>query len=303
MSVDADPGVAAFEAHRRALIGLAYRMLGSIAEAEDVVQDAWLRWYQAERETVRDPGAFLHRIVTRLCLDRLKSARAQRETYIGPWLPEPVLDTEALGSVHGAEEWAGDLSFALMLALERLSALERAAFLLHDIFDLDFAEVAAALGRSEAACRQLAARARAHLREARPRFTAPPEAGERLAGAFLKAARSGEVTTLAQLLAEDAVLYTDGGGRKRAALNPIRGRERIARFFAGLARKGAIAQVTAVHPALINGLPGYLVVEADGTLQTVAIEAAAGAITAIYIVSNPDKLGHLTPLAQAGRFA
>ena len=291
-----------FELHRRRLTGLAYRMLGSVAEAEDVVQDAWLRWHQAEREAVRDPGAFLHRIVTRLCLDRLKSARARRETYVGPWLPEPVLDAEALAGSGGpgAEEWAGDLSFALLLALERLSPLERAAFLLRDVFDLDFTEVATTLGRGEAACRQLAARARAHLREARQRFTAPPEAGERLAAAFLQAARSGDVAALARLLAEDAVLYTDGGGRKRAALNPIRGRERIARFYAGLARKGATARVTAVRPARINGLPGYLALEADGSLQTVAIEAGEGGITAIYIVGNPDKLGHLMPVVDGG---
>jgi RNA polymerase sigma-70 factor (ECF subfamily) len=288
-----------FEPHRRHLTGLAYRMLGSVAEAEDVVQDAWLRWHDAaERGAVRDPGAFLRRVVARLCLDRLKSARARRETYIGPWLPEPVLDAEALRG-PGTGEWAEDLSFALMLALERLSPLERAAFLLHDVFDLDFAEVAAALGRSEAACRQLAARARAHLREARPRFAVPAEEGERLAAAFLAAGRSGDPAGLARLLAEDAVLHTDGGGRKAAALNPIRGCGRILRFYAGLARKGRIPQAV-VRPARINGLPGYVLLEADGTLQTVAIEAEDGAIAAIYVVRNPDKLGHLAPFAGSG---
>ncbi len=293
-----------FEAHRPRLTGLAYRMLGSVAEAEDAVQDAWLRWHQAERGAVRDPGAFLRRVVARLCLDRLKSARARRESYVGPWLPEPVLDAEALrgGAPPDAGEWADDLSFALMLALERLSPLERAAFLLHDVFDIGFAEVAAALGRGEAACRQLAARARAHVRAARPaRFAVPPEEGERLAAAFLAAVRSGDPAALARLLAEDAVLQTDGGGRKAAALNPLLGRDRIARFFAGLARKARLPRAVVVRPARVNGLPGFVSLEEDGTLQTVAVEAAAGAlIGAIYIVRNPDKLRHLAPVLEGG---
>src|SRR3954454_22473286 len=188
-----------FEDHRDHLLGLAYRLLVSIAEAEDVVQEAYLRWHGADTEEVADPRAYLARVVTRLGLDHLKAARAPREHYIGPWLPEPVVDAGAL-SAGTASEYADDVTVALLLALERLSPLERAAFLLHDVFDLGFAEVARTLGRSEAACRQLASRARTHLREARPRFTAPPEAGERLAGAFLRAARSGEVTALAQLL-------------------------------------------------------------------------------------------------------
>jgi RNA polymerase sigma-70 factor, ECF subfamily len=299
---DGGTGAAAeFEAHRRRLTGLAYRMLGSVAEAEDAVQDAWLRWSQAERGAVRDPGAFLRRVVARLCLDRLKSARARRETYVGPWLPEPVLDAEALRGPPDAGEWADDLSFALMLALERLSPLERAAFLLHDVFDLDFAEVAATLGRGEAACRQLAARARAHVRAARPaRFAVPPEEGERLAAAFLAAVRSGDPAALARLLAEDAVLRTDGGGRKAAALNPILGRDRIARFFAGLARKARIPRAV-VRPARVNGLPGFLSLEEDGTLQAVAVEAGdGGLICAIYIVRNPDKLRHLAPVLEGG---
>src|SRR3954454_5899397 len=194
-----DRAVDAFEAHRGHLLGLAYRMLGSVAEAEDVVQEAYLRWHEANTDGVSDPRAYLARVVTRLGLDHLKSARVRREHYVGPWLPEPVVDADAL-SAGTASEYADDVTVALLLALERLSPLERAAFLLHDVFDLDFAEVARTLGRSEAACRQLASRARTHLREARPRFTAPPEAGERLAGAFLRAARSGEVTALAQLL-------------------------------------------------------------------------------------------------------
>jgi RNA polymerase sigma-70 factor, ECF subfamily len=290
--------VADFEPHRPRLTGLAYRMLGSVAEAEDVVQDAWLRWQGTERDTVRDSGAFLHRVVARLCLDRLKSARVQRETYIGPWLPEPVVDAEALRAPD-ANEWADDLSFALMLALERLSPLERAAFVLHDVFDLDFGEIATTLGRSEVACRQLAVRARAHVRAARPRFTIPADQGERLVRAFLGAVQHGDTATLARLLAEDAVLHTDGGGRRAAARNLIRGRDHILRLYAGLARKSRLPRMeTVVRPLRINGLPGIVAIEPDGTLQTIAFEVAGGRISAIYVVSNPDKLGHIAPLVR-----
>ncbi|HJS83975.1 MAG TPA: sigma-70 family RNA polymerase sigma factor [Acetobacteraceae bacterium] len=291
-----DGTVQDFEPHRRRLTGLAYRMLGSVAEAEDVVQDAWLRWHHADREGVRDSGAFLRRVVARLCLDRLKSARARRETYIGPWLPEPVLDIEALRAPP-AGEWADDLSFALMLTLERLSPLERAAFLLHDVFDMDFGEIATTLDRSEAACRQLAARARAHVRAARPRFTIPAEQGERLVTAFLGAVQNGDTATLARLLAEDAVLHTDGGGRRAAARNPIRGRDHILRMYAGLARKSRLPRMEAmVHPLRINGLPGIIAIEPDGAMQAIAFEIAEERISAIYVVSNPDKLRHLASL-------
>jgi RNA polymerase sigma-70 factor, ECF subfamily len=293
-----DAATQTFEPHRRRLMGLAYRMLGSVADAEDVVQDAWLRWHAAERDTVRDPGAFLHRIVVRLCLDRLKSAQARRETYIGPWLPEPVLDAEALRA-PGSLEWADDLSFTLMLALERLSPLERAAFLMHDVFDLDFGEIAAALGRSEAACRQLAARAREHVRSKRPRFTVSSGEGEQLVTAFLQAVESGDPGNLARLLAEDAVLHTDGGGRKTAARNLILGRDRITRFLIGLSRKGRIPPAT-IHPTKVNGLPGFVAIEKDGALQVMAFEVTDGLVAGIYVVRNPDKLARLpTPAGRA----
>jgi RNA polymerase sigma-70 factor (ECF subfamily) len=281
----------AFEPHRARLTGLAYRMLGSVAEAEDAVQDAYLRWHDADHTAVRDAGRYLYRLVTRLCLDRLKSARARRETYVGPWLPEPVLDAAALAAPREGE-FSADLSFALMLALERLSPLERAAFLLHDVFDVDFAEVAATIGRSEAACRQLAARARAHVRAARPRFTVSPAEAEAMLAAFLRAAQEGDATALRGLLAEDAVLHTDGGGQRRAALNVIVGRERVVRLFAGLARKPRLAR-RLIGMVEINGLPGALIAEADASLQAVALEFDGGRIGAIYVVGNPDKLRHL----------
>jgi RNA polymerase sigma-70 factor (ECF subfamily) len=288
MSAKANPLLA----HRGRLLGLAYRMLGSRADAEDVLQDAWVRY--AGVATVSDPEGFLVTTVTRLCLDRLKSARARREVYVGPWLPEPVLDADAL-SPHAATELADDLSFALLLALERLSPLERAAFLLHDVFDAPFAEVARTLGRSEAACRQLAVRARRAVREARPDPPAPApdleDAHRRLLGAFAAALLSGDAGALGALLREDAVALSDGGGRKAAALNPIRGPDRIARLFIGLTRKNAAAGVTVTAvPASINGATGLLVY-LDGTLdQTLSVEVDGDRIVAIYVVRNPDKL-------------
>jgi RNA polymerase sigma-70 factor (ECF subfamily) len=286
--VEASAAAREFEAHRRRLMGLAYRMLGSLAEAEDAVQEAYLRWHAVERAKVENPRAFLSTIVTRLCLDQLKSARARRESYVGPWLPEPVLDAEALAA-ESAGDYAHDLSLALMLTLERLSPLERAAFLLHDVFDMDFAGVAAALGRSEAACRQLAARARAHVRAARPRFTPSPDEGARLVAAFRQAAASGDTAAMTRLLAADAVLLSDGGGKRPAALNPIHGGDRIARFFAGLARKDSFKGVR-VREARVNGLPGFVMMDAAGAVQTSAFAVADGRIAAIYLVINPEKL-------------
>jgi RNA polymerase sigma-70 factor (ECF subfamily) len=283
--------VEAFEAHRRALTGLAYRMLGSRAEAEDVVQDAYLRWHTVDPGTIEQPRRYLGTVVTRLCLDRMKSAKARHEIYVGQWLPEPVVD-----EVFDAEpvgDLARDLSVALMLMLERLSPLERAAFLLHDVFGLDFAEVAAALGRGDAACRQLAARARAHIDAGRPRFPASQEEGHRLAAAFHEAAASGDLHTLTQLLAKDAVLYTDGGGKRAAAFNPIHGADKILRFLAGVSRKNSALQTMQVRAAIINGLAGFVMSEADGSVSTMAFECSAGRIAAIYVVRNPEKLRHV----------
>jgi RNA polymerase sigma-70 factor, ECF subfamily len=291
MSAVSDHDTQSFEAHRRALTGLAYRMLGSRAEAEDVVQDAYLRWHAADRGAILEPRSYLGTVVTRLCLDRLKSAQARRELYVGQWLPEPVVD-EAFDD-DGAGDLAHDISVALIMVLERLSPLERASFLLHDVFGLDFAAVAQALGRGEAACRQLAARARAHVRSERPRFQASPEEGHRLAAAFREATDSGDVAALAQLLAEDAVLYTDGGGKRVAALNPIYGADKILRFLAGIARKNPALPDIEARPAAINGLAGFVMRENDGAIFTLAIEHRDGRITAIYVTRNPEKLTHV----------
>jgi len=295
-----DPAVS-FEPHRRRLLGLAYRMLGSVSEAEDAVQDAYLRWHAADREAVTNIRAFLTTTTTRLCLDALKSARARREAYVGPWLPEPVIDSAALAP-DAQTELAEDLSIALLLALDRLSALERAAFLLHDVFDCSFGEVASALDRSEAACRQLAARARAHVREARPQGTSTARDGsessdhQQLVSAFVIAARSGDLQTLMGLLADDVRLMTDGGGKARSALNVIEGADRTARFVVGAVSKG-VSEGSIIRTAPINGLPGLIVYAPNGTVQTVAFEIAHNRVRAIYAVSNPEKLSHLVPPA------
>jgi RNA polymerase sigma-70 factor, ECF subfamily len=280
-----------FEAHRRALTGLAYRMLGSRADAEDVVQDAYLRWHAGDRAAIEQPRRYLGTIVTRLCLDRMKSAQARRESYVGEWLPEPVVD-EAFDD-ETAGDLAHDISVALMLLLERLSPLERASFLLHDVFGLDFVEVSRALSRSEAACRQLAARGREHIADGRPRFPASSEDGRRLATAFHQAAASGDVNALVQLLATDVVLHSDGGGKRIAALKPIFGRDKVLRFLGGILRKNPGFATLQVRAATINGLPGRVLRSEDGTIDTMAFEARDGLITAIYITRNPDKLRYV----------
>jgi RNA polymerase sigma-70 factor, ECF subfamily len=280
-----------FETHRGRLVGLAYRMLGSRAEAEDVVQDAYLRWHAADKRNIGDARRYLGTVVARLCLDRIKSASARREVYVGAWLPEPIVDESF--DAETRSEFAQDLSVALMLTLERLSPLERAAFLLHDVFELGFAEVAHTLDRSETAVRQLASRARDHLRQQKPRFPVSAEEGRRLAAAFRAAADSGNAQGLMRMLAEDAVLYTDGGGKKVAAINPIFGAEKIVRFFAGIARKDDALALARFRPATVNGLAGFVIEEADGSVGTIAFEPKDGRIAAIYVVRNPDKLKHV----------
>ncbi|WP_052215061.1 sigma-70 family RNA polymerase sigma factor [Belnapia sp. F-4-1] len=272
------------------LIGLAYRMTGSFATAEDIAQEAFLRWNAADRAQIEIPRAWLLKTAARLSLDHLKSARHRRETYVGPWLPEPMLETEEPPQ-QAAHEQAQDISVAFLLTLQRLSPAERAAFILHDLFETSFAEIASLLGRSEAACRQLATRARMHLGEAQPRHTVTKEQAERIARAFFAASRDGDEVVLRQILAGEVILHTDGGGIRNAALNLIRGAEKVTRFFAGLSRKGRQARVPLLHLGRINSLPGYITLEADGLPQTTALDIKNGRIVAIYIVRNPEKLG------------
>jgi RNA polymerase sigma-70 factor (ECF subfamily) len=274
-----------------------------MADAEDAVQETYLRWHGADRETVSDPRAFLMTTTTRICLDLLTSARARREEYVGPWLPEPVVDTTALAPDSRAE-LAEDLSIALLLTLDRLSPLERAAFLLHDVFDFSFSEIASALERSDSACRQLAARARAHVRVARPRGTTA-SAGRsseidakhaQLLAAFAAAVQAGDLDTLTQLLASDVRVVTDGGGKVRAALNVIDGADRAARFLVDATRRRPGAwwrDDFRLRFATINGLPGVIVDAPEGPVQTAAFEIEGDLIRALYVVRNPDKLRHL----------
>lgn len=282
--------VSVFEQQRSYLRGLAYRMTGSLADAEDVVQEAYLRWNGADTASVREPRAFLATLVTRLCLDQLKSARARRETYVGPWLPEPVLDTQALAA-DAMTELAQDVSVALMLALERLSPVERAAFLLHDVFGYDHPEIAEMLGKSPAACRKLTERARVHVRASRIRMQPTEEECSRVIDAFLHAVTRGDATVLGEVLVADAVFYSDGGGRVPSAINPIRGRERVLRFILGVAAKAP--RGTSVRSAKLNGMPGLLLFHEGKLIQATAFELTDGGVTAIYSVRNPEKLALL----------
>lgn len=285
--------IAIFNAQQPRLVRIAYRMLGSLSEAEDIVQNAWLRWHDVDLARLETPAAFLSRIVTRLCLDHMKSARVRRETYIGSWLPEPLIEPEDA-------DMADDLSLTLMMALERLSPLERAAFLLHDVFDVPLDEVAITLDREAPAVRQLAARARRHVRDTRPRYPVDRAEGARMAQAFLEAARSGDTGQLRMMLADDVVVQSDGGGKVHAFLNPITGQEKVLRMFEGITRKYGTGAFEMIVPLWIDGLPGYASLEGGGLLQATALEFQDERITAIYITRNPDKLERVARLLGIG---
>jgi len=279
---NADAAVS-FDPLRPRLIRVAYRMLGSMADAEDVVQDAFLRWLDTDRQAVREPEAFLRRVVTRLSLDQLKSARVRREQYVGEWLPEPVVEADPVE----------DVTLPLLVALERLSPLERAAFLLHDVFGLDFDEIAQSIDRDPAACRQLAARARTHVRSERPRYSVDKARGLELAAAFFSASRGGDMGRLQTILAEDVSFHSDGGGKRPAGYLPIFGSDNVMKLHASLTRFIGNGQSELVSYGYVNGLPGFVTREADGMLQTTALLVVDGQVHAIYVMRNPDKLGHL----------
>lgn len=290
-----EDGLAEFERLRRHLRAIAYRMLASRADAEDAVQDAWLRWHDTARAQVQDARAFLSQTVTRLCLDRIKSAQARREVYVGTWLPEPLVDDDH-SFQPGPEvthERAHDLSFAFLLTLQRLSPLERASFLLHDVFEMSYGEIATALGRSEAACRQLASRARLKVRlgPAPVPVAAPAAAHMQLVAAFVKAVRDGDVAALAAALAEDASFLSDGGGRVAAVPYTLQGRDTVSRVIMGFAGKLAPEQFQ-LRVARVNGLPGLVISTPEGgVIQTLAFAPDARLrIAAIYVMRNPDKL-------------
>jgi RNA polymerase sigma-70 factor, ECF subfamily len=274
--------LAAFEAERGRLFAIAYRMLGSAAEAEDVVQEAWLRAQSAG--AVDSPRAWLATVVTRLCVDQLKSARARREQYVGPWLPEPVATDE-----HETDRES--ISLAFLVLLERLSPVERAVYLLHEVFDYSHAETAAIVGKDEAAARQIFHRAREHVVAGRPRFARSREEHARLVGEFVAAVGRGDVAGLAALLAEEATAWTDSGGKARAARKPVRGADAVSRFFVGLVRKGNAAAFD-VSMGDVNGWPALLLHQHGTLVQVVTFETDGERIHGVRVVLNPDKLAH-----------
>lgn len=288
-----DAGASAvFEQHRPKLAGLAYRLLGRMGEAEDVLQDAFLRWHAAPRAEVREPLAFLMTTVTRLALDRLKSARARRETYVGPWLPEPLMTRDdARGGPLDELEQHELVSLGLMRLLERLSGPERGVFVLREAFDLSYDEIAPILGLEVANCRQLYVRATKHLASDRQRFVASRDDHRRLLTEFHAAIVGQDAHRLEALLSEGVVAYGDGGGRVRASRKPVVGRERVARLFAGLGTKWPDA-FTTVEVVELNGAPALLCWP-GGVLHAVSIEVEDGRIRNVYDVANPDKLAYL----------
>lgn len=283
---------AEFERHRPLLFSLAYRMLGSIADAEDIVQEAYLRWQRAAPAEVESPRNYLCTIATRLCINQVQSARARREEYVGPWLPEPLvspLEEDPLERMQLAES----LSMAFLLLLERLSETERAVFLLREVFSFDYAEVARIVGRTTVATRQIAKRARDRLGGGAARFTASRPEAERLARRFVDACTRGDMASLHDILAEDIVSWNDGGGRMSAARKLVRGRERVARLYLGLFRKWPPATIQFVH---VNRQPGFLVRAHDGRLVVLSFAFGNGRIEGVFAVMNPEKLRRVPPL-------
>jgi RNA polymerase sigma-70 factor (ECF subfamily) len=281
----------AFEQNRRRLWGIAYRMLGSRADAEDMVQEAYLRWHRAAQEEIRVPQAWLVTTITRLCIDRLREVRAERETYVGPWLPEPLV-AESAPPADEAVELASDLSVAFLAVLERLAPEERAAFLLHEMFDSGYDEIAQILGKSEAACRQIVSRARKRVRAGRPRVQVSAAASARLLEAFVQAIRARDQEALVKLLAKEATWTADGGGKTKAALKAIRGAERIARFVLGVLDR-YLADMD-FRPVAVNGEPGLAVLVRGRLLAVWSIRTDGVRILDGYVVMNPDKLRAVT---------
>jgi RNA polymerase sigma-70 factor (TIGR02957 family) len=292
--------LAAFDRHRRLLFSVAYQMLGSVADAEDVVQDTWLRWSAADRSAVADERAYLVQITTRLALDRLGSARARRESYVGPWLPEPLLTRGApVGSgppaaePEDAVELGEMVSLALLVVLETLSPAERAVFVLREVFGVPVAEVAEALGRTEAAVRQMAHRAREHVQARQPRFDTDRQAQREVTERFFAAVAGGDIEALLAALAPDVVLISDGGGRTKAALRPITGSDKVARWLVAIAQQGASIPDLRIEVAEVNGWPAIVGWSGKEPFGSISLALADGRIEQVLVVVNPDKLAGL----------
>jgi RNA polymerase sigma-70 factor (ECF subfamily) len=275
-----------FASARPMLFAIAYRMLGSVMDAEDLVQDAYLRWQEAPETDVRSPRAYLTTIVTRLAINQLRAARTKRETYVGPWLPEPLVTEDTPDTVELAES----LSMAFLVLLERLSPIERAVFLLHEVFDFEYAQIARMVDKTEANCRQLLARARKRLGTPRPRFEADAEQAQRLTQRFTEASVAGDLDGLLALLAEDITVWADGGGKvPGAALKPRRGATPVARFVQGVMRRVVPAR-SVLRPPEINGQPGFIAYVSGRPLSALILDIRDGRIQTIYAIGNPDKL-------------
>jgi len=283
--------VESFESYRAYLFSIAYRMLGSVMDAEDMVQETYLRYQATPPETIHSLKAYLTTILTRLCMDQLQLARRKRELYVGPWLPEPILTTEEIetGDPEKRVDMQESISLAFLVLLEQLQPFERAVFLLREVFGYEFAEIATMLDKSEAACRRSFSRAKLHLREHRPRFPASPETHEQLLNGYFKAVQTGEINTLMNLLSEDVTLWADGGGKvKQAALRPIHGRDAVARFSLGTKRFWP--ENSHIEPGVVNGQDALIVRTGEKAFAVFTIDVEHGQIQAIRIIANPDKL-------------
>ena len=274
-----------FSEHRQHLFGIAYRMLGTSSDAEDMVQEAYLRWSRQDAGAIRSPRAYLSKIVARLSIDRLRAVKARRESYVGIWLPEPLVSDEDPARV-------ASLTPAFMLLLERLTPAERAALILRDVFELDYDDIGEVIDRSPEATRQIASRARARVTAERERFEVDRQRGLELAARFFAAAHAGDLDGLVAALREDVRAYSDGGGKASAAVNVLAGTERVARYVIGAGRRFTVG--LQLEPAELNGLPGLIMRRPDGSVHgTIAVESDGEAVTAVYLVRNPDKLRHL----------
>jgi RNA polymerase sigma-70 factor (ECF subfamily) len=278
----------AFTAERSRLLGLAYRVLGSRTEAEDVVQDAWFRWRRADPATIEQPAAWLTTVTSRLALDRLSSAQRTRETYVGPWLPEPVVTDGDAGDPADAIELQESLTLGFLTVLERLAPVERVVFLLADVFGVPFDEIAETVGRSSAACRQVASRARQRVRAGRPKFRPTDADAWAATAAFFAATVSGDLDSLVKVLSPDVVVVSDGGPDHYAARRPVVGADRVSRYFANLAARRPDMEA---ESALVNGEPGCII-RKDGEIEmVVSVQVDGGLVVGVHVVVNPDKFG------------
>jgi RNA polymerase sigma-70 factor, ECF subfamily len=283
-----------FQQYRGLLFSIAYRMLGSVADADDMLQETFIRWQRSTAETIRSPRAFLVTIISRLCINHLQSARVQREEYVGQWLPEPLL-TGPGSDPSEASRLDESLSMAFLLLLERLTPMERAVFLLREVFDYEYSEIARTLGQNEANCRQILGRARKHVAQARPRFDASPEQREQLMQQFLDAATNGDLDGLVALLSSEVVFHSDGGGKAAAVPNLVYGPDNVARAVLG-GLKNLVPKNLVMRMAQINGGPGVVGYVDGRPFSVFTMEISGGRVRNIYVVTNPEKLAHLAPL-------